>query len=366
MIKICHLTSVHPRYDTRIFYKECRFLAKSGYTVCLIVADGKGDEIIDGIIIYDVGKSKGRIQRMLLTTKKVFLKAISLNATIYHIHDPELISTGLKLKKRGLNVIFDAHEDLPKQLLSKSYLPKVIRVPLSEFIAQFEKKTCKKFDAIITATPFIREKFLKINKNSIDVNNFPILDEFVKEKTNNLEKRNICYIGIISKIRGIEELVTAFGIIESNTGLFLCGDFDEFELKGKVENLSGWSKVKYLGFVDRGKVRKVLSHSLAGVVTFLPEPNHTESQPNKIFEYMSAGLPVICSNFPLWRQIVEGNKCGICVDPLNPREISAAIDFFVNNPEIAQEMGKNGRMAIEQYYNWELEEKKLLELYSKI
>ena len=362
----CHLTSVHTRYDVRIFLKECTSIANAGYNVSLVVADGKGDEIVEGIRIYDVGKPESRIQRMLFSTKKIFKKALSLNTSIYHFHDPELIPTGLKLKKKGFKVIFDAHEDLPKQLLSKPYLTKTLRKSLSKLIEQFEKKTCNRFDAIVTATPFIREKFLKINSDTIDINNFPLLNELIKETTNSANKKNICYIGGITKIRGIKELVTAIGLMESETQLVLCGDFGEIELKKEVENLSGWSKVQYLEFVDRSKIREVLSHSIAGIVTFLPEPNHIESQPNKMFEYMSAGLPIICSNFPLWKQIVEENKCGICVDPLNPQEISAAIDFLANNPETAQKMGRNGRTAVEQYYNWELEEKKLLELYSKI
>ena len=366
MTKICHLTSVHSRYDVRIFLKECKSLTKEGYNVSLVVADGKGDEIVEGVRIYDVGKPESRIQRMLFSTKKIFKKALSLNTSIYHIHDPELIPAGLKLKKKGFKVIFDAHEDLPKQLLSKPYLTKTIRIFLSKFIDQFEKKTCNRFDAIVTATPFIREKFLKINSDTIDINNFPLLNELIKETTNNANKKNICYIGGITKIRGIKELVTAIGLMESETQLILCGDFGEIELKKEVENLSSWSKVQYLEFVDRSKIREVLSHSIAGIVTFLPEPNHIESQPNKMFEYMSAGLPVICSNFPLWKQFINENRCGICVDPLKPREISAAIDFFASNSEIAQEMGRNGRLAVEQRYNWELEKKKLLDLYSKI
>lgn len=366
-IQVCHLTSLHFRYDVRIFLKECKSLARAGYNVSLVVADGEGNEIVEGVTIYDIGKKpKCRIQRMLLTANKVFKKAISLNATIYHIHDPELIPVGLKLKKKGLKIIFDAHEDLPKQLLSKPYIPQIVRSSLSKLIRQYEKKVCKQFDAIVTATPSICEKFLKINSNTIDVNNFPILDELFMETTNSEGKNNICYIGGISKIRGIEELVKAIGISKSDTKLFLCGDFREPELKNKVEKFSGWSKVKYLGLIDRNDICEVLSQSIAGIVTLWPEPNHIESQPIKMFEYMSAGIPVIYSNFPLWMQIVEGNKCGICVDPLNPQEISTAIDFLANNPETAQEMGKNGRLAVVQRYNWELEEKKLLELYSKI
>jgi len=95
-----------------------------------------------------------------------------------------------------------------------------------------------------------------------------------------------------------------------------------------------------------------------------PTTNYFESLPVKMFEYMSAGIPVIASNFPLWKEIVEGNKCGICIDPQSPEEIAKAVEYLLNNPEIAKQMGENGRKVVEEKYNWENEGKKLLEVYS--
>ena len=103
---ITHLTSVHPRYDTRIFLKECTSLAKK-YQVNLVVADGKGDEVKNGVSLYDVGKESGRLNRILKTPKKILKKAIDLDSDIYHLHDPELVFIGLELKKIGKIVIFD-------------------------------------------------------------------------------------------------------------------------------------------------------------------------------------------------------------------------------------------------------------------
>jgi glycosyltransferase involved in cell wall biosynthesis len=85
-----------------------------------------------------------------------------------------------------------------------------------------------------------------------------------------------------------------------------------------------------------------------------------------MFEYMSAGVPVIASNFPLWREIVEGNDCGLCVNPLQPKEIAEAVDFLVANPERAKAMGRNGQRAVREKYNWGNEEMKLLSLYKQI
>ena len=361
-IKIVHLTSVHPRFDTRIYYKMCVSAAHRGCDVSLVVADGCSNQIINGISIRDVGSSATRLSRILYAPSRIFAQAVAVKADIYHLHDPELIPIGIKLKRLGFRVIFDSHEDVPKQLLAKSYLPAPFLVLLSSAYSVYETWACARLDAVMAATPGICEKFLHVNANTVNINNFPRLDELPASTSWHSKRQEVCYVGGISKIRGIEQMCAAMAKVSTNVQLNLAGKI-RHSLASRLQESAGWQRVNPLGFLDRIGVRDVLQRSVAGLVVLQPAPNYLDSLPVKMFEYMAAGIPVIASDFPLWRQIITRHSCGLLVDPLDPCSIAEAIDFLIINPDQAELMGRNGRHAVEQFYNWRNEEDKLMSLY---
>lgn len=363
-INICHITTVHPRIDTRIFIKMCSSLARNGFSTSLIVADGKGDETIKKVKVFDVGNEpNGRLSRMTRTAYKALRKAIKINADIYHLHDPELIPIGLKLKKIGKKVIFDAHEDIPKQLLSKDYLHPFSAKILSCFFLIFEKVSLQRLNFIVAATPNIYEKYADWRLKVIDINNYPVIQEFQSQADYQNRPHEVAYVGGISAARGVKEVIRSLSHCRKGVRLNLAGNFSSAALRDEVLRYPRWHAVNALGFLDREKVKATLGRSRAGIVTFLPFSNHIDAQPNKMFEYMAAGIPVISSDFPLWRNIIEGNHCGLCVNPLDSKEIARAIDWIIDNPGKAEKMGRNGQKAVLKKYNWNIEEKKLLKLY---
>jgi len=360
MVKIAHLTSAHPRYDTRIFYKMCKSLSKK-YNVNLIVADGKGNELIEDINIIDVGKPINRKDRILKTTKNILKTALEIDAKVYHLHDPELIPIGLKLKKKGKKVIFDSHEDVPKQILAKHYLNNFSKKIISFIYSKYEILSLKKFDFVVSATPIIKDKFLKAEIKSEYINNFPIINDFLKLNPK-FEENNFCYIGTLYKTRGIEEIVKAVEKVDAK--LIIAGKFYDKNYEEKIKSLKGWEKVDFRGFVGKNEILDILDDSIAGLVTLYPTPSYVEAYPVKMFEYMASRIGVISSNFPLYQKLLDNN--GVLVNPLDIDEISKAMQFCIDNKEKIKQMAQNGRKLVKEKYNWQIEEEKLFKVYENV
>lgn len=365
MTTVVHLTSVHRRTDTRIFLRQCRSLVEAGYEVVLVVADGHGDTSVDGVRIQDVGRGQG-FRGRLGAALRVFRAARQLRAAIFHIHDPELLPVGWLLRRSGRIVVFDAHEDAPAQLITKPYLSPQRRRLLAFVVRWVERFVCGRLDAVIAATPVIGRKFAAINPETVVVNNYPLVDELHLNTGSGSERASICYVGGISAIRGVRELVQAMEHVDAGVELSLIGSFESDELQEEIQAMPGWARVRAYGFQPRDAVSGLLAQSFAGLVTFHPAPNHLEAQPNKMFEYMSAGVAVIASDFPAWRQIVEGTGSGICVDPMDPVAIATAINALAADRGRAAAMGASGRHLVETAHNWQLERKVLLGLYRSL
>lgn len=365
-IKIAHLTSVHPRFDVRIFLKECKSLSKAGFDVSLIVADGKGEQVAEGIKIYDVGTQSTRFKRMLILPWKIYHLAKKINANIIHIHDPELLPIAFILQKSGKTVIYDSHEDVPRDIFSKHWIPLFLRKVFSMVFERFENFVAAKLAAIVTATPTIAARFLKININCVAINNYPILEEFnqTHSKSSSLNKHTICYIGLISSIRCVKEMLQAAKL--ANVKFIMAGPFESAQLEQEVKKTEAWHLVDYRGVVSRSAMSEILAESKLGLVLFYPEPNHIEALPNKLFEYMAAGLPVLASNFPLWQDILLKTGAGEIADPLDPLDIANKITALLNNEERLHNMALSGILATSHKYSWSLEEQKLCGFYANL
>jgi glycosyltransferase involved in cell wall biosynthesis len=280
------------------------------------------------------------------------------------------LGVGLFLRACGKRVIYDIHEDLPRTVTYKPYIPRRLRTVAAHTIEAFEDLAARGMSGLVAATPTIAERFECLNRQTAIVNNFPILDELAPDAGVRWESRDraVTYIGNISEERGIRELVAAVDLLPSgvNVSLELAGRWPTASLHNELQASPQWRHVRWHGVLDRGGVRELLSRVRVGLVVLHPEPNFICSHPIKLFEYMAAGIPVIASDFPLWRRIIGGSECGLLVDPADPREIAAAIEYLLTHDAEAEAMGRRGRVAVEQRFNWDREKTKLLSLYTNV
>lgn len=359
-VKVCMLSSVHPSDDIRIFHKEAVSLAEAGYDVSCI-AKHEGGESVKGVRMIPLIKPANRLERMFKTARELWKKAVQEDADIYHFHDPELIPVGLMLKWKGKKVIYDVHEDVPRQILSKQWIARPLRAVTAWLVEKLEHYAARRFDAVVTATSFIEKRYAVYAGRIITVNNYPLLHEFDTLLPRKPEPDAVCYIGGVSRERGILEMVDAIGRTEAR--LWIAGPVRSSRDREEAGKKKGWSQVQELGLLSRDEVVALLARSSAGLVVEHPIINYLDSLPIKLFEYMAAGVPVVASDFPVWREIVAGAECGLCVDPLDDGKIAEAIVWLLEHPEDAATMGKNGQQAILSKYNWDTQCSKLLSLY---
>jgi len=226
-------------------------------------------------------------------------------------------------------------------------------------------------DALVSATPKIAKRFPA--SKTITVQNFPIITEVLNPAPIPYFERpqSFAYVGdvgVIASIQGAVEMVRAIDLLRNIPGvqLDMAGSFSPAGLADTLQALPGWTSVHYHGQVSREQIANLLGNTRAGLVTLHATVNYLDSYPIKMFEYMSVGLPVIASDFPLWRRIIDGVGCGLLVDPLNPKSIEKAMRWILDNPVEAEAMGQRGRQTIERIYNWDVEATKIICLYNKL
>ena len=365
-VRIVHLTTVHPRHDIRIFHKECVSLARAGYEVVQVVGDGQGEAVEQGVRIVDIGaRPANRLARMRQQPARALAVVRALRPALVHFHDPELLPIGVRLAREGVRVVYDAHEDVPRQLLTKQWIPAPLRRPLSLAFEAYENRQVRPLHAVVGATPHIARRFAAVARRAVNVSNFPFLEELAPPAQPRPKERCVCYVGGIFRTRGAFSMVRALPLVP-DVRLLLCGKFEDAATEAALRAEPGWAQVDYLGVVGREQVREVMARSRAGLVTLLPLPSYLDSLPIKMFEYMSAELPVIASDFELWRGIVEHHGCGLCVDPADPPAIARAIRRLVDDESAAARMGQAGRAAVHAHFHWPRAEEELLKLYREL
>ena len=365
MKKVCHITIVHQnRYDVRIFQKECTSLAKAGYDVTLIVNDELTDEINNGVKITSIAvPCRNRFDRILKASKVAYCKAMELDADIYHIHDPELLIMAVKLKKQGRKVVFDSHEFTAVQIRYKPYIPNLLRVPISIIYRRYEANCLRKLDGMVEPCTYKSKDFFEeIKILKVTIGNYPKADLFKKIIREDIDYNKCCYVGGLTEIRGLFHMIRACHI--AGKKLVLIGSIDQ-DLRDKMERMPEYECVEYLGVLPHETAMNEVAKCGVGLSILEPVAQYINMDAlfTKTFEYMIMGIPVILSDSPFHRKMIDKYHFGVIVDALDDQAIADAINELMMDEVKMRTMGEEGKRAIREEMDWEMDAKKLVEFY---
>lgn len=363
--RVVHVSSAHRWTDNRIHLREAASLARHGYDVHLVAIEDESVLPPTGVTVQQVAR-RGRLARMTLGTVVAFGLALRTRAHIVHLHDPELVWTVLPLRALGRTVIFDAHEDLPNQILVKDYLAPRARRLLSR-LARIYVWLASRSNHIVAATDAIAVRF-PTHKVSV-VKNYPVLRQADQDipVLADREPRAV-YTGAMTTERGALVMVESFAVdlMPSGWRLSLAGSISPAELVTRMQESPGWNSVDYVGVVSPIEARDMLHRCRIGLVLSQRNVSYLESLPTKMFEFFAAGMPVIASDFPLWRAMLEEHDCGVLVDEASPEEVARAIRRYADHPALMERHGRNAAKAARDAYSWQSEEATLLRIYREL
>lgn len=372
--KYCFFSSMPKKEREVILYRQARSLMADGFEVVNVVSDNKPVEVEQGVTIVSSGyKASNFLQRLFVAPRKLYKKLLEVDADVYHTVHVDQLLICLKLKRKGKKVFFELQENHPYSLLWKSNKPKWLLRPFVWLMAKWMAFVLKRVDAV-TALTYEIEAYLKswgISSEKVHLwGNFP---EINKEYSLTLEdylgrENRVLYFGLIYSYSKQEVFLKAVAELP-DVKYLVAGRFMGNEVatyKPKILNMSEWKNVEFIegfkheelkGFIKRSTISNVLRD-------FSVYANEESGSFGiiKIFESMEAALPIICSDMPIYRDIMKEYSCGILVDPLDKDQIKNSIEYLVTHKEEAWRMGQEGRRAVIEKYSWDALSVKYLEI----
>jgi glycosyltransferase involved in cell wall biosynthesis len=369
-MKVCHVISGYHRNDARVFARQCLSLKRAGYDVSILTNDGDPDEVLEGIPVIAC-RIRWPRWRVLLAAKRQFMpEAVRLDADVYQLHSPELLPMSQPLMKLGKRVVYDAHEDLPRHILEKDWLPSPLRRPLAYAAEYYLRHTFDRIDEIVTPHNHVVEHLQKTVGKGTLVANFPLIQDLRDVTAEQFAARPaaVCYSGTVYLHSNQEATLDALSGMPG-VRYRVAGYIGEAHREALLKR-PGAAQLEFMGRLSQVELRQLYTSCIAGLAIIDYKLNQGYKRGsyavNKLFEYMEAGLPVICTDYTLWRDIVERYECGICVRPGNVGDIRDAIEYIVSDRNRAFRMGQNGRRAVLEEFNWASEERKYLDVFARL
>lgn len=369
---ICHISSVRGSLDARIFYLQCVPSAKERLVVRLLGPHAlRGTH--EGVGLVSLKRRANRLVR-IVSAPLVSFEALRQHSDVYHLHDPELLPLGMLLKIGfGKRVVYDAEEDYPSMMLTKTWTRPWLRGAFAAAVDVAERIAALCFSGLVTADPRTLRRLAKTGRSrKLVFYNFPCLELFSSRSAAE-RKFDLVYRGGLSERAGTLVLLEAMELLAKQgrpVRLLLIGYCDAPEVEARIRVLiksRGLSdQVEMRGRIPHADMAAALGLARIGVSPLLPVPKFLRNIPVKVWEYWACGLPVVASDLPPIRPFFRDREYGLLVKPGDAEALARAIRQLLDNPCEAERMGLAGRRAVQERYHNEGEVKKLLSFYQRI
>ncbi|HYI66930.1 MAG TPA: glycosyltransferase family 4 protein [Candidatus Limnocylindrales bacterium] len=366
-------------HDTRV-EKEARTLRDAGYSVTVVCHAAEGlplTEERDGIAVRRVPRPSGTIPGIrFLRYASVLRRALEeAGPDILHAHDSDALGPVAAAAKRlHRPFVYDAHElwlGRPPRDRGRAY-----RLLYRAWYGALERRTVPKAAAHITVSPPIARHLKRrygIGRVELVANypeySGPVTRRELRELTDAVPSAApiILHLGAYLPDRGLEQVVEALRDVPG-AHLVLLGAGDRgSEIVRYAAGLGVGDRVHPLPPVPSDDVTSYAASATIGIAPILPTTlNNAYSLPNKLFQYMAAGLPVVASNLPQMREIVEGSGAGVTVDSRDITSLSATLRELLGDRDRLAAMGDSARRAVEERYNWDVSAGTLRAVYERV
>ena len=366
--RVLHVSTAHQPQDPRIVFKQCQTLSGSYDVFCALPhAD---QSIVSSIHFIRLPYYRRVIWRTLLTCPFILLRCLWIRPKLVHVYVPEFLPFAYIFQFLGAKVIYEVQENLHKKMhlkvLNRGYL-------LEKFFRWFDYLAQQHFYLIFTEHGYL-DTYTKLSKPYEVIYNYPLLS-FLEPFRQDYQpwplRPSFFYIGWLSFERAFDTLVESLARLKDKYPDFVVHLFGQRTFSiSDLEQLPAFTQIRnnlhFYGYTDQRDAFPCAADATAGLALLKPVGDYPDSYTTKLFEYMALGLPVITSNFPLYKNVVERHNCGFCVSPYDLTEIADALIYLIEHPDEARAMGKRGREAVEKEYNWETEAQKLLNFYAQL
>lgn len=374
---ICHITTAHTAFDTRIFRRQCVSLARAGFRVSLVCRHAR-QEVVDGVHLVPLPEPASAFDRLLFLPKHAADVAQGLDADLYQFHDPELVPHMRRLARASDRpVIWDAHENYVSTIAHfNSFRFKPVSWLASHWFDRMEMRACRSsFAGVVTITEQMAERYRRHGVLTCVLGNYADTEaiKYPPGLARSVRPRLIS-TGAQFADRGVLEIAEAFAQIrhEIDAEVAFWGTFDPPSLAQKLTEAATRRGAPASDVITGGPfpwqtlVEELIPTGWVGCVLFNPmDKNNLIGLPNRFFEYWSNAVPVIATaGTEVARTVLEVGG-GLVVRENNPGEIAQAFLTLARQPSLVNQMGAAGRRAVEDKYNWGAAFRNLLEFYAQ-